>query len=67
MTEKAVVFQNYNQELVKCIEVLKRKKQKIKLEIAQDEKNKEDIAAQIRGLQEKQEGMDTEISKKKIT
>lgn len=37
------------------------------MEIAQDEKNKEDIAAQIRGLQEKQEGMDTEISKKKIT
>jgi DNA-binding protein H-NS len=49
------------------IEVLKRKKQKIELEIAQDEKNKEIISAQIRALQEKQEEIDNQVAKKKIT
>lgn len=48
------------------IEVLRRKRQKIDLEIAQDEKNKEILAAQILSLQEKQEEIDERIAKKKI-
>lgn len=37
------------------------------MEIAQDEKNKELLAAQIHVLQEKQEEIDKQIAKKKIT
>ncbi len=48
------------------IEVLKRKRQKIEFEIAQDEKNKEIIAQQIITLQEKQEEIDDQIAKKKV-
>lgn len=66
MAEKAVVLQNYNQELVKYIELLKRRKQKIQLEISQDERNKEILSAQIRALQEKQEEIDDQMTKKKI-
>jgi len=55
MSEKAAQLQQYNQDLVKYIEVLKRKKVKIEIEIATDEKNKETIANQIRLLGEKLE------------
>jgi hypothetical protein len=48
------------------IEVLKRKKQKLELEIAQDEKNKEILGAQIRTLQGKQEEIEENVAKKKL-
>lgn len=66
MTEKAVVLQNYNQELVKYIELLKRRKQKIELEISQDERNKEILSAQIRALQEKQGEINDQMTRKKM-
>ncbi|CRK98618.1 CLUMA_CG012045, isoform A [Clunio marinus] len=53
MSEKAAQLQQYNQDLVKYIEVLKKKKMKIEIEIATDEKNKETIGNQIRLLSEK--------------
>ena len=48
------------------IEVLKRKRQKIEHEIAQDEKSKEILAAQILSLQQKQEEIDDRIGKKRV-
>lgn len=53
MSEKAAQLQQYNQDLVKYIEVLKRKKLKIEAEMSTDEKNRETIANQIRTLGEK--------------
>jgi len=59
MTEKAAQLQQCNQDLVKYIEVLKRKKLKIETEMSTDEKNKETIANQIRILGEKLDEIET--------
>lgn len=45
--------------------MLKRKRQKIELDIAQDERNKEILATQILALQEKQRQIDSEMERKK--
>jgi len=65
MSEKAAQLQQYNQDLVKYIEVLKRKKLKIEIEIATDEKNKETIANQIRILTEKLDEIDSKQQAKR--
>jgi len=59
MSEKAAQLQQYNQDLVKYIEVLKRKKLKIEAEMLTDEKNRETIANQIRTLGEKLDEIET--------
>ncbi|CAO1408525.1 unnamed protein product [Diamesa tonsa] len=64
MAEKAAQLQNYNQELVKYIELLKRRKLKIQQELDKDYQEKLEVTNQISILQEKQNELDLRIAKK---
>uniref|UniRef100_A0A7S3GBG8 13 kDa deflagellation-inducible protein n=1 Tax=Palpitomonas bilix TaxID=652834 RepID=A0A7S3GBG8_9EUKA len=64
MAHQGATLQNYNNELVKCIEDLKEKREEVNRQILKDEEEKAKIQHDLRILTEKLSSINTSLTKK---
>ncbi len=61
---KGSAMQNYNNELVKCIEELREKREEVARQVAKDEDERAKIMTDIRILTERQQRLDESLARK---
>merc|ERR1712167_255030 len=64
MTQQGATLQNYNNELVKCIEDLREKREEVNRSIAQDEEEKAKIQNDLRILTERLARINDNLARK---
>ena len=64
MTQQGAVLQNYNNELVKCIEELSQKREELCRQIQQEEEEKQRLQNEVRQLTEKLARVNENLARK---
>eukprot|EP00736_Rhodelphis_marinus_P010316 Rmarinus@m.14246 len=64
MASQGATLQNYNNELVKCIEDLKEKREEVNRQLKRDEEEKHKVQEQLRTLTEKLARLNESIARK---